>query len=82
MAKTSPLGERVKQARQLGNVSQKQLTRSAELGAGHLSHIEAGNRRRLRAATFDAIARALALHGVRVSTEWLRTGEGKPPRAA
>lgn len=70
------VAERVRYARELASLSQRQLSKAAGLSHSTIYFIETENRKGLRLTTVQAIARTLD-----VSPEWLLLGTGSPPKA-
>ena len=71
----SPVGVRIREARELAGISARELDRLAGLSENHTSLLESVVRD-VRAETAVAVARALG-----VSLDWLLVGAGRPPTA-
>lgn len=72
------LGKRLRLARDLGKLSQRELARRAGLGSErHVGLIEEGERPNVTTDTAEKLCRALGL-----SLDWLLRGEGEAPTEA
>lgn len=71
----SPVGVRIREARELAGISARELDRLAGLSENHTSLLESVVRD-VRAETAVAVARTLG-----VSLDWLLVGAGRPPTA-
>ena len=80
------VGGRIRFARDLVGVSQKRLTKEAELATGHLSKIEnthSGKKHRgvrPSTGTVKKIVKALNRLGVVVTADWIRHANGVEPQ--
>jgi len=70
------MGERLRFARSLVEISARELDRLSSLAEGHVSMIEAGRRPVIESKTAEDIAGVLGL-----SLDWLISGKGKAPTA-
>ncbi len=68
------IGSRIRVARELAGISQRELARLAKIAAPHPSFLESGRKRDARASTLAAIAGALG-----VTMDWMINGTGDPP---
>lgn len=68
------IGERLREARLLGELSARELSGLAGVAAGHVALLESGEREHPRSDTLVALARVLG-----VSLDWLVSGNGETP---
>jgi transcriptional regulator with XRE-family HTH domain len=69
------LADRLRFARELGRLSQRELTRRAGLKSErHVGLIESGEKADVMGETAEKLSRVLG-----VSLDWLLTGKGEPP---
>lgn len=76
MARKFLLGDRVRQAREVRKMSQRELSDASGLHKSHIPLIEGGERPNISVPTVEALAKAL-----NVSVGWLVNGEGEGPFA-
>jgi transcriptional regulator with XRE-family HTH domain len=70
------MGERLREAREMAGLKQRELDRLASLCGGHVWQIESGRRdRNPTLSTLDRLATALGLR-----LDWLVHGKGPPPK--
>jgi transcriptional regulator with XRE-family HTH domain len=68
------ISQRLRQARELGDLKARELDRLADISEGHTSLIESGARPHPESKTAMALAKTLG-----VSLDWFLLGEGKDP---